>query len=332
MEHAKTRASFCLLAVTAVLVLSGCPDRSQTPTQKATVRVQFGWLPDSHHAGFWMAKAKGFYDEERLSVDLTPGGLDSSPLKAVVSGAAEIGQAGGLEQMVSARSEGLPVKALAAFQRTSPYALISLDRTPVRSASDLRGKTVAVAYGDAAEVLFKEFLNRNGVRDNEMTLVPFRFDLTPLMDGRVDVVTGFSTDQPATLKVKGFKPVVLSYADVGLQSYGYTFFCSEQYLAQHRDLVDKFLRASRRGWEYAFAHKEEAISLMRKSFPTLDPLAEDAKFESVRALMCDAHGKLDGWGLDLAIVSQGIVRMQNYGGLKNAVTPESVVAAGCTQP
>lgn len=318
------------VALTLVLVglATSCRKDSGVGNVKnlKAVRVQFGWLPDSHHAGFWIAKDKGYYEAEGLSVELTPGGLDSSPLKSVVSGAADIGQAGGIEQLVSARAEGLPVRAIAAFHRVSPQALISLDRSPVRAASDLRGKRVAVAYGDAAELLFREFISRNGIPDDAMTLVPFRFDLTPLMDDKVDVVTGFSTDQPATLKAKGFAPVVLRYSDVGIRSYGYTFFCAEDYVAQHPDICDRFIRASRRGWEYAFAHKDEAIALMKKHFPTLDASVEGTKFEDVRALMCDGDGHLSQWDMNTAMISDAISRLRQYGGLKKDILQDSITA------
>lgn len=323
----------CLLLLTSVLCCSSCrrEDDHASANGARLVRVQFGWLPDSHHAGFWLARDKGYYKAEGLSVELRAGGLDSSPQTAVVSGAADIGQAGGLEQLITARAEGLPVQAIAAFHRTSPQALISLNSNPVRSASDLRGKTIAVAYGDAAELLFREFISRNGIAEKELHLVPFRFDLTPLMNHKVDVITGFSTDQPSTLKVKGFSPVVLRYADVGIESYGYTFFCSEQYIARNHDVIDAFLRASRRGWEYAFSHKSEAIALMLAHFPHLDPSAEDTKFESVRQLMCDKNGQLSEWTLDVGLVRDAARRLQQYASLKKEVPPNTVVAKRAVQ-
>lgn len=324
-----------ILALIAILAVAGLvlllartsgKDRREAGVSKTLVRVQFGWLPDCHHAGFWMAREKGFYAEEGLEVQLSPGGLDSSPLKAVVSGVAEIGQAGGLEQLITGRAEGLPVVAVAAFHRTSPQALISLEEHPIRSAEDLRGKKVAVAYGDAAELLFREYMARHGLTERDVTLVPFRFDLTPLMSGQVDAITGFSTDQPSTLVARGFHPYVLRYSDAGLMSYGYTFFCRDDVAQNESDVVQRFLRASRKGWEYAFRNKAEAIALMRKNFPTLDPVAEDDKFERVRALMCDSQGGLSDWGLDLAVVRAASERLRRFGTLTKEVAPESVVA------
>src|SRR5260221_11798786 len=102
--------------------------RNATDVSRQIVRVQFGWVPDAHHAGFWVAMEKGFYKDEGLAVELRPGGIGSSPISAVVSGAAEVGQISGVEQLISARAEGLPVRAIGAFHRTSPHALISTDR------------------------------------------------------------------------------------------------------------------------------------------------------------------------------------------------------------
>src|SRR5438045_8601959 len=109
------------IALTAIVIgvtVTSCGHK-RAPNGEA-LRVQFGWLPDTHHVGFWLAAEKGYYRDEGLEVELRAGGLDSSPLTSVVSGAAEIGQVGGMEQLVTARAEGLPVRAVASFHRTTP--------------------------------------------------------------------------------------------------------------------------------------------------------------------------------------------------------------------
>ena len=263
--------------------------------------------------------------EEGLDVQLLPGGLDSSPLKAVVSNVADIGQAGGLEQLITAISEGLPVYAIAAFHRETPQALISLSRNPIRKPSDFAGKTIAVAFGDAAEILLKTYMIKTNIDQNEVKLVPFRFDLTPLIDGRIDAITGFSTDQPATLFDKGLSPVVLRYSDAGIRSYGYTFFCSKSTLAAKSEHIAAFLRASRRGWIYAFNHPEEAIAVMVKYFPNLKPEIEKKKFAFVRDLMCDKNGDLAEWTLKREVVSQVIQMLSQYGTVKVSPPVDTVI-------
>ena len=138
-------------------------------------------------------------------MELLAGGLDANAIKSVVTGGAQIGQAGGLEQVVTAWAENIPITAFAAIHRETPHALVSLAKAPITKPSDLPGKTVAVAFGDAAQSLFNALLARHNIQRSAVDVVPFRFDLTPLIQEKVTAVTGFSTDQPATLEVQGLK-------------------------------------------------------------------------------------------------------------------------------
>lgn len=323
-----------ITVVVAIVLLSGILfwvntyiPRDREPSPLVDVTVQFGWLQDVHHSGFWIAKTKGYYRDVGLSVKLLSGGLGSSPIKSVVSGAALIGQAGGIEQIVAARSEGLPITAIAAFHRHTPHALISLDRNPVRSANDLTGKTVAVAYGDSAEILFRNYLQKTGTDPTRLNLVPFRFDLTPLMSGQVDAITGFSTDQPATLAAKGFKPVVLRYEDAGVRSYGYTLFTRSDTIINQPTVVWRFIEATRKGWEYALSHPEEAVDIMLEAFPgSLTREVEALKMKYVTDLMVDSGGKLASWGLEQSVLSEVLDNLKAQKQISSDIAPNDFVA------
>ena len=295
-----------------------------SPTKHIT--VQFGWIPDGHHAGFYVALEKGFYEKRGLDVEFLPGGLDSNPIKAVVSKSVDIGQAGGIEQVISARAQGLPIIAFAAIHRETPHALISLDKNPIRSEKDLPGKRVAVAYGDAAELLFKAFLAKARIDPKSLTLEPFRFDLTPLINGHVDAITGFKTDQPVTLKEKGLNPVVLSYSSIGIHSYGYTFFTTEEFRAKNEKAVESFYAASREGFEYAFAHPDEAISITKKALnASFNEETEKEKLKLESTLMLDENGKLADWALEYDRVKEVEGYLQAQGQLKDVPQPESFI-------
>lgn len=300
---------FTNIALTFGIVLLTCLGQ-QAQAAPDRLRVQFGWLLDVHHAGFLLAKDLGYYADTNTEVFFLPGGLDSNPVKAVATGAAEIGQAGGLEQLVSAWAEGIPITAFASFHRSTPHALVSLDRQPIRVPADLRGRTVAVAFGDAAEVLFNALLQRNGLSRADVKVVPFRFDLNPLINGSVDAVTGFSTDQPATLERKNFAPTVLTYASQGIRSYGYTFFTSTPFAEKNGTLLKRFSEASRKGWDYVFANPDEAIARLNKILNnSLDLPAERLKLERLRPLMLSPDGRLPAWELEQDVVAEVAGRM-----------------------
>lgn len=320
----KLRIAAALL-VAAITFLAVSCDRTDNSSLKHVI-VQFGWIPDGHHAGFYVAVEKGFYRARGLDVKFLPGGLDSNALKAVVSKSADIGQAGGIEQVISGRAQGLPIIAFAAIHRETPHALISLERNPIRSEKDLPGKRIAVAYGDAAELLFKAYLAKAQIDAKSLALEPFRFDLTPLINGRVDAITGFKTDQPVTLKEKGLNPVVLSYSSLGIHSYGYTFFTTEEYRGRNEKVVEAFYAASREGFEYAFAHPDEAIALTKKALnASFEEATEKEKLMLESTLMLDENGKLADWALETDRVQEVEGYLSAQGQLKEIPVPGSFI-------
>lgn len=316
-----TRWTFvALVFVGTVLVSQSCKPNDTPQSSVEQITLQLHWIPDPHQAGFWIALDKGFYEDAGIDVTVLPGGLDSNPIQAAVSGNADLAQVGGVEQAIIGVSEGLPLTAIAAIQRETPHALISLERNPIRTASDLRGKTIAVAYGDTAEILLKSFMEDQGIKESELTMVPFRFDLTILLRGQVDAITGFRTSQTATLEREGVKPVILDYATGNISSYGYTILASHDTLAKKGSAIKKFMEASRKGWEYVFDNPDEAMQLMKERFgESFDVDLSKRQLELLRPLMVDSDGNLSSWDLDENRVEGVIEFLTDRGQLKEVV-------------
>jgi NitT/TauT family transport system substrate-binding protein len=301
----KTLTSLLLVSVLGFAAGCGKADKAaasaQAPATKLTYKMH--WIPDAHQLGFWIAVDKGIYRQHGLEVEAYPGGMDANPIRDVVNGSADIGQVGGVEQVVLAAGEGLPIKAIASLHRRSPHALISLAERPIEKAADLRGKTVAVAFGDTAEILLKAYLDAEKIPADSVKLVPFRFDLTPLLSGQVDAVTGFSTGQPVTLRENKREPRILSYDAAGIKSYGYTLVASDKVIASKPEALRAFIAASREGWKYAFAHPDEAAALFKQRFgESVDVERTKAELNLIRSIMLDGQGELARWDLDAKTV------------------------------
>jgi ABC-type nitrate/sulfonate/bicarbonate transport system substrate-binding protein len=322
--------SILISSVAAVIVMiSGCGERKTNAPSGANaptkLTLKLHWIPDTHQLGFWVALDKGLYREHGLDMTIFPGGMDANPLRDVINGSADLGQVGGIEQVVLAANEGLPMKAIAAIHRRSPHALISLKSRPIEKPSDFQGKTIAVAFGDTAEILLKAYMDKEGIPLDSVKLVPFRYDLTPLLLGEVDAVTGFSTGQPVTLKEKGKEPCVLSYDSAGVKSYGYTIVVSKKTMAEKGPALRTFLAASREGWQYAFAHPDESAALFKKRFgDAVEIERTKAELNLIRSLMLDDKGELAKWNIDDTVV-QGVKDMLvKYSGVKKDL-PTTVV-------
>ena len=121
----------------------------------------------------------------------------------------------------------------------------------------------------------------------------------------MDAITGFATDQPFTLEAQGLTPVVMPYHQLGDRAYGYMFVTSRAFGGAHADVVTRFLRASRRGWNEVFAHPDQGKTLaeIAKRYPSWVLPVETKKLAAVRELMTKG-GPLDTWLVDVARVEE----------------------------
>jgi len=323
------KTMFISIISALLLFVAGCSERQEndggTPSPLTKFSLKLHWIPDAHQLGFWVALDKGFYKQHGLEMTIYSGGMDANPIRDVINGSADIGQVGGVEQVIYAVNEGLPIKAIAAIHRRTPHALISLKGNPIRKASDIEDKTIAVAHGDTAEILLNAYIDAEGVPKESVKMVPFRYDLTPLLLGEVDAVTGFSTGQPITIKEKGEEPVVLSYEDAGITSYGYTLVASTKILKTKSSELKAFLAATRKGWGYAFANPDEAAELFKAHFnDTVDVERTKAELRLIKSLMLDEEGSLSEWRLDRNVVEGARNRLAKYSKVKKTLSIDSV--------
>src|SRR4051812_16943073 len=54
------------------------------------VTLQLKWVAQSQFAGYFVAKDKGFYEEQGLDVDIKPGGPDIAPEQVIAGGGADV--------------------------------------------------------------------------------------------------------------------------------------------------------------------------------------------------------------------------------------------------
>ena len=54
------------------------------------VTLQLKWVTQAQFAGYYVAKEKGYYDEEGLDVDIKPGGPDIAPAQVIAGGGADV--------------------------------------------------------------------------------------------------------------------------------------------------------------------------------------------------------------------------------------------------
>lgn len=239
---------------------------------KNDVSLRLKWINQAQFSGFFIANNKDFYKENDLNVKIEPGGPNISPIQMVVSGANNFGIVGA-DQIILARSKGIPVVAIGVIYKQTPISLVSLKEKNITKPEDIIGKKIAVVYGND-EVLYKIMLLKQKIdrsKLNEVAQIP---DVSQLLTNQVDVKMVYEMNDPVLLKIQGKETNIIRFRDYGVDFYGDTLFTTEDMIKNHPDVVKKFVKASFKGWNYAIENPIEAIDETMKVNPNLNKEAQ----------------------------------------------------------
>src|SRR5262245_6445720 len=154
------------VAVHLIALLPAAPGVAQTPDR---VRLQLMWFHQAQFAGIYVARDKGFYERERIAVDLIEGGPGISPVEVLAKGDADAAIAW-LPSAIDARQRGLDVVNFAQILRRPGIAIICRRDAGVQSLDHVAGKTIGVwNVGDELDV--RDWLNSLKIPLDRVTLV-----------------------------------------------------------------------------------------------------------------------------------------------------------------
>ena len=121
----KLRSRFALRSIALGLAAAGLIAAGSPAEADDKVSLRLKWLNQAQFAGYYVAKEKGFYKDERLDVTINPGGPQIVAENLVASGADDFAHGGGLETAMTAREKGLPIVVLAPLFQKTPFLLVT---------------------------------------------------------------------------------------------------------------------------------------------------------------------------------------------------------------
>lgn len=240
------------------------------------VSVQFQWKHQFEFAGFYAAKARGFYKEAGLDVELKEYDGISDIVDDVLNGDFEYGTT--YSTLIYRYLKGDPVVLLANFFKQSPFVLIS--QKEYQLPTDLRGKKVMVSDTVVNDAKLLMMFRKFDMNASDFISVPPSFDLQDFIDKKVDAVTAFVTNETYELDRKGVAYNILDPSAYGVRFYDLNLFTTQKELHEHPQRVAAFRNATIRGWEYALAHKDEIIRLILDKYNTQHKDYEALKYEA----------------------------------------------------
>ncbi len=232
--------------------------------------LQLKWVAQAQFAGYFAADELGFYADECLDVDVLEGGPDVGPAQVVAGGGADFG-IDWVAATLGQRAAGEDFITIAQIYQRSGLMQVAWADSGIETFEDLEGTTVG-AWGFGNEYELLAGLQQAGLDpDEDVDLVDQPFDMDLLLNREIDSAQAITYNEYAQLLEtvnpetgELYQPedfVVLDMNEFGVAMLHDGIFASEAFVSENEDLVERFLRASFRGWMHCRDNPEECVQI-----------------------------------------------------------------------
>ena len=293
------------------------------------VTLQLKWVTQAQFAGYFVAKDKGFYEEEDLDVTINPGGPDIAPEQVIAGGGADVivDWMGGA---LAAREKGVGLVNIAQPFKKAGMEMVCPADGPIKTTDDFPGHTLGVwFYGN--EYPFFAWMNKLGYStdggDNGVTVLKQSFDVQPLIQKQADCISVMTYNEYWQLIDAGYKPedlIVFNYTEMGNDLLEDGLYALEDDLAdpEFKDKMVRFVRASMKGWNYAVENPDEAAEIVMDNGGQ-DENHQKRMMGEVAKLIADGDGVLVEAAYDRtakALLDQKIIEKEPSGAWTHEIT------------
>ncbi|MBK0399632.1 ABC transporter substrate-binding protein [Limibaculum sp. M0105] len=266
------------------------------------VTLQLKWVTQAQFAGYYVAKDKGFYEEEGLDVEIKPGGPDIAPAQVLAGGGADVI----LDWMPSAlatREKGLPLVNIAQPFKSSGMMLTCLKESGVTGPEDFPGRTLGVwFFGN--EYPFLSWMSKLGIPTDGsaggVTVLKQGFNVDPLLQKQADCISTMTYNEYWQVIDAGITPeelVTFKYEDQGVATLEDGIYVLEDALKDEafKDKMIRFVRASMKGWKWAEENPDDAAEIVLENDATGAQTEKHQKrmMGEVAKLTAGSDGSLD---------------------------------------
>jgi len=160
------------------------------------VNVQLKWVTQSQFAGYYAAKAKGYYTAAGLDVNLKVGGPTIVNEQTVLSKQAEFG-VNWFPSLLANRDQGNNLVNIAQVFARSGTTEVTFKKSGIDTFAKMRGKKFGVwIFGNEFEqraALVKYGMNP----DKDVNLVQQQFDMVAFLQGEIDAASAMTYNELA---------------------------------------------------------------------------------------------------------------------------------------
>lgn len=270
-------------------------DNSQAQS-KQKITLALDWTPNTNHTGIYVAKQNGWYADENIDLEIIP--YSTTPSDVLVSaGKADVG-IGFTEGVVSSAGGDSPVVSIATIIAHNTSSIAVRDSDNINSLAELDGKIYGGYGAPYEEPVMKQAIKNDGGEGRFKQVVVDTSPLDALESKKVDFVWIYDGWEGIEAKRRGFEIKQFPVTEHGIPDYSTpNIITSSQTILEKSDLLERFMKATSRGYEFARSNPDEAAKILIEATPDGTFPDEQLVHESQQYLSSHYQDEGKKWGL-----------------------------------
>ena len=225
------------------------------------ISLQLQWKYQFQFAGFIVAKERGYYKDAGLDVELleynntnTIKDLEDSKVDFVINNSIIVYKEKKLNDVV----------LLATYFQQSPLVIIA--QKNIKSIKDIKNKTIMMSENNLYSSSLSMMLEHFSINKENTNFINPSFNIDDFIDKKVDGITAFISNEIFELDSRGVPYNIIDPIEYGFSTNAINLFTSKKMLKENPNLIDKFLKANKKGWKYALEHIDEVATLIHNKY------------------------------------------------------------------
>ena len=327
MERLSRRSFLAACAALGTAAFAGCKQEPPKDEGVLTNKVSFvlDYSPNVNHTGIYVAMEKGFFADEAIEVEIVPVPADGSDA-LIGTGGAHMGMT--YQDYIAnslASANPMPYTAVAAVVQHNTSGIMSRAEDGITTAKNMEGHTYATWGLPVEQATIKQIVEADGGDYDKVELVPYEVDdeVMGLQAGLFDTVWVYEWWAVQNANLQNYAVNYFSFADMDpvFDYYTPVIAANDVFMQEHPELVKGFLRAAKKGYEFAAANPAEAAEILCKAVPELD---SDLIYAAQASISPEYIADAASWGvIDPERWTRFYRWLNDEGLVENAFAPEA---------
>lgn len=248
---------------------TGDSQRDDTKADNELIKTSIilDWAPNTNHTGVFVAQAKGYYAEAGLEVEIK--GFAQSGVESVLAtGGADFGISY-LDGLAFANASGANLMMIYNLQQEANDGVAVNPKSGIERPRDLDGKTWAAITSPVSGLKVKQMIINDGGEGEFESVQTGMSAYEAVMQNKADFAVALWSWEGINFELRGTPLKFFFPQDYGVESTpcGIGIAANKNLITENPDLVKNFISSTKKGYDFALEHPEEAAEILVHSAP-----------------------------------------------------------------